>query len=360
MKARTRLLRAALCALCCLTLMLPACPVARAQGYTRYQTVFYDAFDTVIQLIGFAASEKEFTDCAAMAQQMFRRYHQLFNQYEEYPDVVNVCTLNRLAKDGPIEVSQELFDLLALCREWQKTFGSSRVNIAFGSVLSLWHEAREAGIADPEHAYVPDTALLQSAAQHTDIEDLILDPLTCRVSYADPELQLDLGAVAKGYAAELVKQALLKTSMRSFILNAGGNVCLGESPMDGRECWGVGVQDPDKTQDYMDVLYMARRNIVTSGDYQRYYTVQGKRYSHLISPVTLMPADQFRGVTVVADDAGLCDFLSTYLFIAPYEEGRALIDGMDGVEAYWIFADRSVQMTDGMRAYARSMGAVSH
>ena len=348
--------RAASLLLACLLIAFALPGPAGAETYTKYQTMFYDTFDTVVQLIGYSASEQEFTEAAALARKLFTHYHRLYNQYEEYPDVVNVCVLNREAKNGPVQVSQDLFDLLWDCREWESAYGSEYANIAFGSVLSLWHQAREAGLADPEHAALPDMEQLRAAGEHTRMEDLVLDRDNRTVYYADPLLQLDLGAVAKGYAAGKVKQALLGTSLHSFILNAGGNICLGDQPLDGRQnpVWSVGVQDPDNPNGYVDILRAVRLDIVTSGDYQRYYEVDGVRYAHLISPETLMPANQFRSVTVIADDSGFCDFLSTYLFIAPYETGRALIDSLPGTEAYWIFADGTVRMTEGMKQYARS------
>ena len=329
-------------------------PAEAEEPFSKYQTVFYDAFDTVIQLIGYTTSQEEFDQAAGLATSMLIHYHQLFNQYEEYPGVVNVCVLNRTAKDGPVQVHQDLFDLLVLCKQLQREYGSNCVNVSMGSVLSLWHDAREAGIADLTNAKLPDLEALQAAAGHIDIESLVLDPDALTVFYADPQLKLDLGAIAKGYAAEKVRQALLQTSMKSFILSAGGNICLGEAPMDGRDCWSVGIQNPDDLNGYIDILYLAGMNIVTSGDYQRYYVVDGTRYSHLISPETLMPAAQFRSVTVVGPDAGLCDFLSTWVFIASYEEGKQLIDSLDGVEAYWIFSDGTIQMTEGMKPIARS------
>ena len=349
----------ALLFLICLTLTVSLFVLTRPaeKTYTKYQTVFYDAFDTVIQLIGFTPSEQEFNEAAATAQSMLTHYHQLFNQYEEYPGIVNVCVLNQKAKDGPVQVSRDLFDLLALCQDLQNRYGSLCVNVSMGSVLSLWHEARENGLADLANAKLPDMALLQEASGHTSISDLILDRDRLTVYYADPLLQLDLGAIAKGYAAEKVRQKLLQSSMNSFILNAGGNICLGNPPRDGRDCWSVGIQDPDNLSSYIDVLYLSGLNVVTSGDYQRFYVVDGVRYSHLISPKTLMPAAEFRSVTVVGPDGGFCDFLSTWLFIADYEEGRALIDSLEGVEAYWLFCDGTVRMTDGMKLYARSAGA---
>ena len=156
---------------------------------------------------------------------------------------------------------------------------------------------------------------------------------------------------------------LENTDVRSYIISAGGNVRLGNAPLDGRPNWGVGVQAPDgdafSHSEIAETLYLSDCSVVTSGDYQRYYEVDGVRYSHLIDPDTLMPGSYFRSVTIITADSGYADLLSTAAFLMPYEDSRAFIENLPGVEALWLFEDGSEEMTDGIRTAAKSAGAVN-
>ena len=333
-----------------------ACAAASSGGYHRYNAVIYDVFDTVITLIGYAEDQADFSSAYEGVKDIFIDYHRLFDGYHTYDGMENLCSVNRKAGQAPVRVDRRFYDFLDWCMRQQERFGSEYVNVAMGSVLQLWHAYREEGVA------LPPMDQLEEASRHMDIGHVILDPDEQTVFFDDPELQLDFGAVAKGYTAQLAADYLRTTPVTSFVLNAGGNICAGEAKADSGLKWGVGIQDPDggtTGNDLFDTLFTTDKAVVTSGDYQRYYIVQGKRYAHLISPETLMPADHFRAVTIVADDSGLCDFLSTFLFIADYETGRALVDSMDGVEAFWILPDRSVRYTDGMTAYLKSTGATN-
>lgn len=103
--------------------------------------------------------------------------------------------------------------------------------------------------------------------------------------------------------------------------------------------WGIGIQDPDNVNTVFDTVYINNESLVTSGDYERFYVVDGVKYSHIIDASTLMPAMQFRSVTVMTEDSALADALSTALFILPYEKGIALVNSMNDVNCYWIFSD---------------------
>jgi thiamine biosynthesis lipoprotein len=113
--------------------------------------------------------------------------------------------------------------------------------------------------------------------------------------------------------------------------------------------WTVGVENPDReTADYVVTVGMTDGSLVTSGDYQRYYTVDGKKYHHLIDLESGLPASYFRSTTVFCADSGLADALSTALFLMPLSEGQTLVDSLAGVEALWVLENGETVMTDGM------------
>lgn len=355
-KLAAALLLAALCLAC----VFPG----QAADMNRYSAVFMDTFDTVISLIGFADSQETFDKWSDAVHQQYIYMHKLFDTYNSYEDegIVSVYTLNERAATEPVAVDPILFNLLKFCKS-HYDMGMGQTNVAMGSVLSIWHDYRDAGLDDPMHAELPPMDALEAAAGHTDIDNLVLDEENMTVYYADPEMKLDVGAVAKGYATEIVGQMLLSSDMNAFIISAGGNVRLGNPPLDGRKGWGVGIQDPDGaifgTSDIVETLFMANGSIVTSGDYQRFYTVDGENYHHLIDPDTLMPATHFRSVSIITEDSGLADFLSTAAFLMPYEESRAFIESLDGVDAIWVFDGGEIAMTDGAAKIAKSRGATN-
>ena len=309
-----------------------------------YQTVFLDVFDTVTTLRGYETSEEAFQERAEQVHRALLEYHRLFDIYHDWPG--GLKEVNDSAGVSPVKVDKSVIELLLDCRaDYEKTGG--RVNAAMGSVLSLWHQAREAGLNDPEHAALPDMAALRDAAKHTSFDTVIIDREAGTVYLSDPEQRLDVGAIAKGWAAQRVSQLLPE----GYMLNVGGNVCTrGTKP--GGEKWNIAIQSPNAGEDNLCVVGLAGQSLVTSGDYQRSYTVEGKSYHHIIDPDTLMPSAYWRSVSILCDDSGLADCLSTALFLLPLEEGRILAEQC-GAEVMWVDADMNITQTDGFAAALR-------
>jgi thiamine biosynthesis lipoprotein len=347
-----------------LLISISACSNESNSGYTKYSYEFLGTFDTVIQIMGYAKNADEFEVMAEICKDRFIELNKLYDIYHDYDGINNIKSINDNAGIKPVEVQQEIIDLLVFSKEWHgKTNG--KCNIAMGSVLSIWHDYREKGINNPEEAEIPPLEILKEAMKFTDINKVIINDDNNTVYLEDKNMRLDVGAIAKGFATEIVANELIDKGYTSFIISSGGNVRTVGEPMDrSRKKWGIGIQDPDgnpndPNEPSLDILYINDQSLVTSGDYQRQYEVDGKMYHHLIDPDTLMPAEYFRSVSIVANDSGIADFMSTTIFLTPYEEGRRLLENL-GIDAIWVMKDGTVQATGNARKVMKYMGGASN
>lgn len=331
-------------------LLLSGCAASGVQsGPTIYEATFLLLFDTVTVIKGPAESEAAFEEIAQNIHDELERYHQLFDIYTDYEGLNNLKTVNDMAGIAPVEVDEAIIALLKDCREYYGLTGG-KVNVAMGSVLKLWHEARNDGLDDPANPKLPDAEALEAAAEHVSFDSIIIDEAASTVYISDPETALDVGAVAKGWAAQRVAEM----APENLLISVGGNVCAtGPKTAEGSP-WVIGVQDPDGAgDDYLHTLYVTGGSFVTSGDYQRAYMVDGKLYHHIIDPETLMPSAYWRSVTIVCGDSGLADALSTALFVLPRAEGQALLEKC-GAMAMWVDAGGNIYYSPGFEEIIRT------
>ena len=329
-----------------LCMLLTGCSTPEPE-LKQYNATFLSLFDTVTTIIGRAENEDQFQEKAQQIHDQLLVYHQLFDIYNDYEGVNNLKTVNDNAGVAPVEVDKAIIDLLLDCRTYYE-MTNGRVNVAMGSVLRLWHDARSEGEDDPVNAYLPDMDALENAALHTSIDDVIIDPVASTVFLADPDLRLDVGAVAKGWATQRVAGSLES----GILLSVGGNVCATGPKDPSGTPWVVGIDDPDH-EGYLHTVYVNNESVVTSGDYQRWYMVDGELYHHLIDPDTLYPGRYWKSVSIICDDSGLADALSTALFLLPLEEGQVLLDRC-GAEALWLDAAGKLYYSPGFRELIKS------
>lgn len=303
-------------------------------------TVTYlDLFDTVTTILGTTENEGSFRNDAQKIYEELHRYHQLFDIYNDYEGINNLKTVNDMAGKAPVKVDSAIIELLLDGKEYYN-LTNGKVNIAMGSVLRLWHQARQESLANPDHAYIPTEDALKAAAEHTDFADVIINKAASTVYLADPEMSLDVGAIAKGWATQRVAE----NTPASVLISVGGNVCANGSADDKDSSWIVGVENPNGEK-YLRMIQIRRMAAVTSGDYQRFYEVNGKTYHHIIDPATGMPSVYWRSVTVVCADSGLADALSTALFVLPLEEGKALAERCNA-QVLWLDTNGEQYITE--------------
>ena len=337
-----------ICAVLLFPLLLTGCTAQQAHEKKQYNATFLTLFDTVTTIVGRAESEETFKATAQAVHDELLEYHQLFDIYNDYDGLNNLKTVNDNAGIAPVTVDSRIIALLLDCKDYYELTGG-RVNVAMGSVLSLWHEARNDGLDDPANAYLPDGDALEAASAHTDISAVIIDEAASTVYISDPEVQLDVGAVAKGWSV----QRVCENAPEGLLISVGGNVCATGPKDDSGTPWVVGIQNPDGGDTYLHTLYVSGGAVVTSGDYQRCYAVDGKIYHHIIDPDTLYPSEYWRSVTIVCADSGLADALSTALFLLPQEEGQQLLD-LCGAEAMWVDAEGNMFYSPGFEELIRT------
>jgi len=319
----------------------------------RYEASFLQLFDTVTTIVSVHYNREDFTRLAEFIRDDLEKYNNLYDIYNDYEGINNIKTINDNAGKQPVKVAQEIIDLLQYGRELYEISGGG-CNIAMGSVLRIWHKYREAGINDPETAALPPMEDLKEAALHTDINKMIIDQEASTVYLADPQMSLDVGAIAKGYATERVCQTLIKEGYQSVLLSVGGNVrAIGYKEPD--LLWNVSIKNPDKTSEQKELLTTAIHDmtVTTSGVYERYYTVDGKQYHHIIDPETLMPSTRYQSVTILAKDSKVADGLTTAIFNMSIEEGMRLIDSLPYAEALWVLPDGTIKESVGFRQYIK-------
>lgn len=322
--------------------------VPGAAKQKQYQATFLEIFNTVTTIVGMADSEEVFREEANKIYEQLLEYHQLFDIYNDYEGIANIKTINDNAGEKPVKVDSRIIEMLFDCQTfYEKTNG--KVNVAMGSVLNLWHEARTEGLDFPLQAKLPEQKALEEAANHTDIHKIHIDEEASTVFLEDEKMSLDVGAIAKGWATQKVAEM----QEEGYLISVGGNVCATGPKAQGTP-WVVGIQDPDKADgEYLNTVYVTKECVVTSGDYQRNYVVDGKVYHHLIDSDTLYPATYWRAVTIVCENSGIADALSTALFLMDKEEGQILLEQY-GAEAMWVDAEGTTFYSPGFKKIIRT------
>ena len=306
-----------------------------------WQNIRFDLFDTVSYVYSYKGDTvEEFTENSNNAFAILEEYHKLFDIYHEYNGIVNLATINKNAGKEAMTVDAKLVAFLKYAKEiYSLTNGET--NVMLGPVLKLWHDARTS------KDYIPTMESLQNAYKYSSIDLLEIDDVNNTVRIKDANGRIDVGALGKGYATERVAEYLESIGCTSYVLNFGGNLRVIGTRLDGTG-WNTGVTNPFGDTQFSLYLNIKDTACVTSGDYERYFVYEGKKYHHIIDKDTLMPAEYFSSITILTKDSGLADALSTALFTMSYEEGVALINSLEDVEAIWIFRDKTIKYTDGV------------
>lgn len=288
----------------------------------RFSARGFYGFDTLTYILAYLPSEEDFDRLNSLVEERLTYYNELYTAFEPSDKCLNVYALNESAGELCQDLDADLFDLLSAALELAKA-SEGAFNPTMGRVTSLWKEAGAVSRSRPADAYIPDASSLEEAGQHMDYHKLYLDAEHRSEQLLDKQIRLDLGAIAKGYAVELVAGEIQKAGFDHVLLSVGGNVrAIGSKPND--QAWQVGIQDPMLHDQVLETLEIRSGAVVTSGVYERNFHYDGKLYHHIIDPQSLYPSERYLSVSLIGPDSGLADGLATALFNLDEDQGNAL------------------------------------
>lgn len=243
-----------------------------------------------------------------------------------------ISVLNR---DKKVQVNKDVFNLFKYSLELARN-SSGKFNIAMGSVVSLW----DIGGENPR---IPSDEEL--AKVNINYEEIKLDEDTLTIEIPK-DMEVDLGGIGKGYAADKLVSYLKSEGIYNGIINLGGNVVVIGAKSEDLN-WGIGIQHPDINDELFASLSVKDVSIVTSGTYERYFEEDGVRYHHILDPDTLYPSiSDIKSSTIIGSNSMICDSLSTTCFLLGAEKSIALINSMQGYDAMFMLDDNSVIFSD--------------
>lgn len=293
--------------------------------------LFY--MDTYINIKIYCNNEEKALKVFEDIENIYKDYHILTDRYNEYEDIYNIYKINNNnLKDKELVIDEKLYNLLKYSLE----FDNELFDINLGGVIDVWKKYRDRGYG------IPNIDELKKANKKDDI--ILLDNNKIK----NNNINIDLGAISKGYTTQIVGEYLKKTGIDYFLINAGGNVLVGKNYK--KDYYKIGVENPNKNGGIVAVIKGENISVVSSGGYLRNYVYDGKLYHHIISPKTLFPTNYMKSVTVVTFDSALGDMLSTTLFLMDIESGKEFIKKYDA-EAIWVDNNDNIIKSEGFYKY---------
>ncbi|MCD7817676.1 MAG: FAD:protein FMN transferase [Lachnospiraceae bacterium] len=303
---------------------------AFAEEESLSETGFF--LDTVISITIYGSSDSTIMDgCFTMLEE----YEQLFSRTIEGSDVWNVNHSNGEAT----EIDEETAYLIETALYYSEV-SDGAFDITITPLAELWDVQNNTG-------YIPSDEEIAEALSHVDYTVISLDGTT--ITLSDPEAEIDLGSIAKGYIADCLKEYLISEGIESALINLGGNVLTVGTKPDGSN-WKIGIRKPfgESSSDLIAVVQTADMSVITSGTYERYFEVDGVIYHHILDTGTGYPTDNgLTSVTILSESSTEGDALSTTCFVLGLEEGLDLIESIDGVEALFITEDLEMYRSSG-------------
>lgn len=253
-----------------------------------------------------------------------------------------IYKINSNAGKNFVKVSDDTFTVVKRAIEYSKLCNGA-FDITVGPLVNIW------GIGTDKQR-IPSKKEIDEKLKLIDYKNILLDEKNKSIKLKNPNEAIDLGAIAKGYTADKVKKVLLKEGVKTAFINLGGNVVTLGAKDDGKP-WVIGIQDPTKERgEHFGILKVKEKSVVSSGNYERYFEKDGKRYHHILDSHTGYPSESgLIATTIISDNSIDGDALSTITFLLGADKGIKLIESLKGIEGVFVTADKKVYTTSGLK-----------
>ena len=266
-------------------------------------------------------------------EKIYKEYHELSDRYNSYDNIKNIYYIkNNKEKSDYIKIDKKLYDLIKYSLNYNKL-----IDIGMGNVIDIWKNYRDNGTGIPSKEEL-------EIAKLNEKEIVLIDG---KIKNNHPNI--DLGCISKGYTTKVVGEYLKKKGINKYLINAGGNVLVGDNI--NNKDYTIGIENPTQKDDIFTVVKGKNISVVTSGGYERFYEYDGKKYSHIIDPNSLYPTNYMKSVTIINKDSAKADLLSTMLFLMDIDEGKKYIDDLDDTEAIWYTNDNKIIYSKNAKKY---------
>jgi len=265
-------------------------------------------------IIFYAADSMQANNLAKNCYYLVDSLNTILSDYDPQSEINHLS--EKAGSSSWVGISPVLFEVLQQsAAAWQKTSGA--VDITIGPLSKLWRQARRT-------KNFPKDEEVQKAKAQTGFKNILSDTLHHRVKLVKPEMQLDFGAIAKGYIAQKVIDYLLDNNIDKALADAGGDIVMSGAPP-GKKGWSVAVNVPESEELLPQRIVLSDKSVATSGDLYQYIEKDGKKYSHIIDPTTGYGVLHHRNVTVIAGDGAKADWLATACSILPIRKAKKLV-----------------------------------
>lgn len=315
-------------------IMLCGCKDTKPAKITGPQ---FDCMNTMVYITVTAKDEDTARACIEAGTAELHRLSAIFDRHKPASEISKINS----AAGKAVKVSVEVIDVLKDAIEAGRLSGGA-FDVTIAPLLDLWQNASMTGLR-------PTPEQIAAAKALVDYKKISIDEAGQAVSLANPQMALDLGGIAKGFSLDKAAALMKERGALCALINAGGDIVCFNA--DGFTPWKIGIQNPDLDPDneIMRVLSLSNGSIATSGDYYRFYEVDGEYSSHIVNPASGSGAKWFRSVTVSADSGSMADALATAVSVMGADSGFEMIEGLPGIESLAVLNDEleSEKMSSG-------------